>query len=270
LIDGISQKEPEMANGPSRDRGSRKHILDLLEGGDFGAQMAIVLNGTPVHLVDPPLQQPASRKCKADWCEYDAEKYLSRHPVRGWAGSLPSCWWVKGQRTRPTWDLICHVQVSEAPGLLLTEAKAHEGELDWPGKRLSASATVASKANHVQIAHCIQEANSALNNLCDGLFNLNVNSHYQLANRITYAWKLASLGLPIVLLYLGFIGDTYFIADYFQNDAHWQRVMGGYLQGTVSQQFPERVHKLNAGSLQMLVRSLPVAEISTRAKDDGD
>jgi hypothetical protein len=160
------------------------------------------------------------------------------------------------------------VRVSETPGLLLMEAKAHEGELDWPGKHLSPSANLASKKNHAQIAGCIHEANSALNKLCDGNFNLKVSSHYQLANRVAYAWKLADLGLPVVLLYLGFTGDTYFRGDYFHDDAHWQRVMGGYLQGVVSQQFPQRVHKLNGGSIQMLIRSLKVAEVSTRAEGD--
>lgn len=96
------------------------------------------------------------------------------------------------------------------------------------------------------------------------MFDLDVSRHYQLANRVAYAWKLADLGLPVVLLYLGFTGDTYFDADYIRDDAHWQRVIGGYMQGVVSQQFPERVHTLaSGGSVQMLVRSLPVAEVST-------
>ena len=254
-----------MATGPTRDRGSRKHILDLLERGGFEAKMRQVLAGTNVRLTEQPCARPVSRKNKADWAEYDAEKYLKRHPVQGWAGALPSCWWVKGRGTRPTWDLLCHVLVSDRPGLLLTEAKAHEGELDWAGKRLAPSAKRASKDNHAQIAGCISEANTALNKLCDGVFNLDVSSHYQLANRISYAWKLAELGLPVVLLYLGFTGDRYF-DDYFRDDAHWQRIMGGYMQGVVSQQFPERTLDLPCGaSLQMLIRSVPVAEISPRA-----
>ena len=181
----------------------------------------------------------------------------------GWSGEMPSCWWVTGRGTRPTWDLLCHPIVSEKPGLLLVEAKAHEGELDWAGKRLQPSAKLASKVNHAQIADCIRETNVALNKLCDGVFGLDVDSHYQLANRIAYAWKLADLGLPVVLLYLGFTHDNYF-DDYIRDDAHWQRVMGGYMQGVVPQQFPERVHNLaSGGSLQMLVRCLRVPERST-------
>lgn len=252
-----------MTTGLKRDRGSRKHVLDLLEGCEFGARMALALAGTPVRLADAPCPRPTSRKNKAEWSEDDAETYLTRHPVKGWSGSLPACWWVKGRGTRPTWDLLCHVLVSEKPGLLLVEAKAHESELDWVGKRLSPSAKLASKNNHTQISDCIKDADVALNKLCDGVFNLDVRSHYQLANRIAYAWKLADCGLPVVLLYLGFTGDSYFKGDYIRDDPHWQRVMGGYLQGVVSQQFPERVHDLySGGSIQLLVRSLPVAYVS--------
>lgn len=259
-----------MATGPSRDRGSRKHVLDMLELTEFEAKMGTVLAGTVVHLAVPALPRPTSRKCEADWSEDDAETYLKRHSVKGWTGTLPSCWWVAGRGTRPTWDLLCHVLVSDKPGLLLMEAKAHEGELDWAGKKLSPSAKLASKDNHARIAGCIREADAALNKLCDGVFNLDVGNHYQLVNRVAYAWKLASLGLPVVLVYLGFTGDTYF-ADYLRDDAHWQRVMGGYMQGVVSQQFPERVYSLpGGGSLQMLIRSLPVAGVSKRTGVGGE
>jgi hypothetical protein len=30
---------------------------------------------------------------------------------------------------------------------------------------------------------------------------------YQFANRIAFSWKLASLGIPVALIYLGFTGD---------------------------------------------------------------
>ena len=254
-----------MATGPRRDRGSRKHVLDLLERGEFVPKMAQVFLGTSVRLAETPCPRPTSRRCKADWGEYDAETYLKRHPVKDWSGALPPCWWVTGRGTRPMWDLLCHVFVSERPGLLLVEAKAHGDELDCAGKRLSPSAKRASKDNHGCIAGSIKEADAALNKLCDGVFNLDVGSHYQLANRVAYAWKLADLGLPVVLLYLGFTGDTYFDGDYIRDDAQWQRVMGGYMQGVVPQQFPEQVHTLTSrGSLQMLVRSVPVAEVSKR------
>lgn len=255
-----------MARGPGRDRGSRKHVLDLLEGNDFRERLQRVFNGTAVRLAESPLPQPIGRGGSKEWAEYDIETYLSRRPIEGWSSELPQCWWIKGRGNRPKWDLLCHARVFDEPGLLLAEAKAHEGELGWPGKRLSPSAKLASKDNHARIAGCVKQANDALDKLCDGVFGLDMHSHYQLGNRIAYAWKLAHLGLHVVLLYLGFTDDQYFHADYIRDDAHWQRVMGGYFQGVIPQQFPEKVHTLSSGgSLQLLVRSLRVAEVSTRA-----
>lgn len=250
-------------SGPSRDRGSRKHVLDLLEGGEFKEKMAEIFTGTEIHLAPEPQPQPINRSDRAAWSELDVEGYLKQRPVTAWNGLFPSDWWVKGRGTRPTWDLLCHILVGERPGLLLVEAKAHEGELDWDGKRLSSSAKVASKDNHDRIAGCIRQASDALNRICDGVFNLHVDSHYQLANRVAYTWKLASLGLPVVLLYLGFHGDRYFDHDYIRSPDHWQRVMGGYLEGVVSQQFPEQAFSLEGGgTLKLLIRSLKVAEVS--------
>jgi len=93
--------------------------------------------------------------------------------------------------------------------------------------------------------------------MCGPGFNLSINSHYQLANRLAYLWKLAECGVPAVLLYLGFTGDQYF-ADYLHDERHWQRVMGGYMQEVVPHSFPERRHDCpNGGSVHLLVRSVP-------------
>ena len=44
---------------------------------------------------------------------------------------------------------------------------------------------------------------------------------------------MASVGVPVLLLYLGFIGDTYF-RDYLRDADHWQQLMRRYLQGVVA------------------------------------
>jgi hypothetical protein len=48
---------------------------------------------------------------------------------------------------------------------------------------------------------------------------------------------VASVGVPVLLLYLGFIGDTYF-RDYLRDADHWQQLMRGYLQGVVPSDLP--------------------------------
>ena len=48
------------------------------------------------------------------------------------------------------------------------------------------------------------EADHALNGVLPG-WSLSRDSHYQLANRFAWAWKLADMGLPTILIYLGFL-----------------------------------------------------------------
>jgi hypothetical protein len=66
-------------------------------------------------------------------------------------------------------------------------------------------------------------------------------------------------GVPVVLLYLGFIGDTYFHRDYFQNADHWQRTMGASMSGILPIGLPGRFIEVpGGGSILVLVKSLPV------------
>lgn len=145
------------------------------------------------------------------------------------------------------------------------EAKANEAELDWKGKSLRKNASENSILNHQQIGRCITEACQSLNKKIPGI-NIQRDNHYQLANRVAFAWKLAQCGMPVVLLYLGFIEDSG-ISDVgvpFRDNDHWQRVMGAYMQGVLPQSFPEtRIEFESAGSMTILIRSLPVIEVST-------
>jgi hypothetical protein len=58
--------------------------------------------------------------------------------------------------------------------------------------------------NSGQIENALIEATVAWNALGSG-FALSANSHYQLSNRFAFAWKVAKMGTPVVLLYLGFL-----------------------------------------------------------------
>jgi hypothetical protein len=169
------------------------------------------------------------------------------------------CW---PQVQPPQWDLISTCRVDGRPGLLLVEAKAHEGECSTAGKELEQDASPESERNHGQIRRCLRQAQEGLRPF--GVFRLSVKSHYQLANRLAYLWKLASLGIPAVLLYLGFIGDTYFERDCLVDANHWQRVMGAYMHNVVPLSFPGRMIQLaDGGHAQMIIKSLPVLEVSS-------
>ena len=143
------------------------------------------------------------------------------------------------------------------------EAKAHESELDWKGKRALNAETDSPQAwaNDGRIRAAIAEARDWFSQVA-GLTTLTADSHYQLASRLASAYKVASVGVPVVLLYLGFTGDTYF-KDGIRDADHWQQLMRGYLHGVVPPDLPGRelAHE-SGGSLTFLVGALPVREVS--------
>jgi len=90
------------------------------------------------------------------------------------------------------------------------------------------------------------------------------NTHYQLANRIAFAWKLATLGVPTVLVYLGFTGDDG-IADAgepFRDHAHWVVEFDRYAHGGVPSSLREVKVPCGASYFWLLVRDRPVVSIS--------
>ncbi len=113
-------------------------------------------------------------------------------------------WWLDKPRGAklPNWDIASTCRIGGGRGLLLVEAKAHDNELSVRGK--SSPRTANGWANHDRIALAISEANSGLNYVLSG-WALSRDSHYQLSNRFAWAWKLAALRVPVILVYLGFI-----------------------------------------------------------------
>lgn len=109
-------------------------------------------------------------------------------------------WWLKVREhaNTPNWDLVSMCDIAGKRGLILAEAKAHEAELKTEGKGRG------NPENDGQIERAIREANSALSSVLPG-WALTKDSHYQLCNRFAWAWKVATMGIPVVLVYLGFL-----------------------------------------------------------------
>jgi hypothetical protein len=109
-------------------------------------------------------------------------------------------WWLVNRRgaNTPNWDVVSNCTIEGVEGLILIEAKAHDMELKSEGKSMG------DKENHEQIGSAITEANIGLNKICPGWL-INRDSHYQLCNRFAWAWKVASSGVPVILIYLGFL-----------------------------------------------------------------
>lgn len=113
-------------------------------------------------------------------------------------------WWLEKLRgaNLPNWDIASTCTIEGIKGLLLVEAKAHNNELSEAGK--SQPTTSNSQMNHKHIGIAIEQANAGLNGVMKG-WALSRDSHYQLSNRFAWAWKLTTLGVPVVLVYLGFL-----------------------------------------------------------------
>jgi hypothetical protein len=119
-------------------------------------------------------------------------------------------WWLADPRPSsrtPTWDIASTCTIDGRRGLALMEAKAHEAELinETCGKRFDKGS---SEANHCRIGRAIAEANEGLRLATKTDWHLSSAHCYQMSNRFAWAWKLCSLGYPIALAYLGFIGAT--------------------------------------------------------------
>lgn len=112
-------------------------------------------------------------------------------------------WWLEvvAKANTPNWDVASTCRIGGKPGLLLVEAKAHAAELSCAAK--PRPSTPNGEKNDRRTRAAMAEANDALNRILPG-WRLSCDSHYQMANRFAWAWKLASLGVPTVLMYLGF------------------------------------------------------------------
>lgn len=125
-------------------------------------------------------------------------------------------WWlaVPGatRATTPNWDIASTCVIQGEPGILLIEAKAHDAELrnEERGKPLGGEdnkgVSLDSRRNHVRIGCCIQEASLALSEQTGLAWALSKDWCYQMVNRFAWAWKLTELGMPAILIYLGFLG----------------------------------------------------------------
>jgi hypothetical protein len=162
-------------------------------------------------------------------------------------------WWLAAPQDQsantPNWDIVGSCTVHGREGLILVEAKAHASELN-PKDRCGAS----DKGNRGRIATAIGDANKGLG---EG-WALSVDSHYQLGNRFAWAWKLASLGIPVVLIYLGFL-NAHEMDDPFTSHKGWEDCVLRYAEGTV----PRRVWnsesiKVNGIPVIPLIRSAEV------------
>ncbi len=163
-------------------------------------------------------------------------------------------WWLTegGGRSRtPSWDIASTCTVSGRKGLLLVEAKAHAKELTKGDK------CVAGPANRKRIEGALAQANTGLRNATGGSWRLSVEHRYQIANRFAWSWKLAQLGVPVVLLYLGFLNAVEMEdrGSPFGSGDEWRDTLLEYCRGAIDPACWEMMLNVEGTSLLALIRS---------------
>jgi hypothetical protein len=165
-------------------------------------------------------------------------------------------WWLANGGNTPNWDLVCNCRIENREALILVEAKAHEGEFD--GKSDACGSVDLMNKQRIEIA--MAEANAEWNQLQPG-FDLRTNAWYQLSNRFAFAWKLAQLGVPVTLVYLGFLdawemdnGTRTLLSSHNQ----WRDCVIRQSKGVVPDNAWNQTHSVNGTPLTVLIRSAKV------------
>jgi hypothetical protein len=162
-------------------------------------------------------------------------------------------WWlaVRQHANTPNWDIVSTATIDGNRGLVLVEAKAHDTEMKRGGKPPGRA------ENDARIETACTEASRSLNSILDG-WSLSVKSHYQLCNRFAWAWKIASLGVPVVLVYLGFIGATEMTDQGipFVDADHWNRLVRSHCQGIVPDAAWDKPLQIAGTPLHAMIRSM--------------
>lgn len=236
--------------------GSRRDVLLLLDSVSYVEALNSALAGTGTVISACDVHRPIG---SVDVREYELPEF-SREYLDGRFDNrqiTEPAWWIVKHNARvrtPNFDLISTCTIREMPGVLLVEAKAHHEELETCGKSFNSSSNL---ENHQKIGASIELANHALNAIAPG-FNLSRDAFYQLSNRMAWGWRLASLGVPVTVLYLGFVQDPYWPKDRFESDEDWMQTARSYLGNVVPVNvLNRRLQCSERGSLLISAAALP-------------
>ena len=182
---------------PVKNRGSQPRCIRLTDGGCFAVaeNLTSVVKHSSVIVSPSDICRPQGPSCPD---EVQLDKPDGARLVPQEIATALQEWWPSSGRS-PNWDIASTCTINGQRGLLLVEAKAHSMELD-------SSPTKACGKSREQITAALAEASDGLRGLTGEDWALSADDHhYQLANRIAWSWKLATVGMPTVLVYLGFL-----------------------------------------------------------------
>lgn len=236
--------------------GSRRDVLILLNSPRYVQALNFALAGTGTTISPEDVRRPLGPRVDREYelpefCREYLDGRFDYHQIEG------PVWWIAKRSAfvrTPNLDLLSTATIEGQPGLLLVEAKAHHGELETGGKAFKQGSNA---ENHRMIGESIGLADRALNGICPG-FRLSRDAYYQISNRVAWGWRLASLGLPVTVLYLGFVNDPYWTRDMFRSTEDWTRAARGYLGNVIPvEALNRRLACSEGGSLLISAAALP-------------
>lgn len=172
-------------------------------------------------------------------------------------------WWLdhSDKASTPNWDIVSTATYNNKPALILVEAKAHYSEMSKSGKSLESDASQKSQDNHEKIGSAIDEANTELNKVISSniaeSFNISRDVSYQLSNRFAWSWKIASMGIPVVLIYLGFLNNIE-MGDYFEDAHDWYNCVQNHSKGIIPRTVWGHPIDINGTPFWPLIKSIDI------------
>ena len=168
-------------------------------------------------------------------------------------------WWLAPASSKsltPNIDIASTCAIEGREGLLLIEAKAHEAELLNEAKgRILDPSTPDRNASHEKIGAAIAQAGAGLTTATGLAFKISRDRGYQMSNRFAWSWKLAASGIPVVLVYLGFV-DAQEMPSPLHDHAHWEKLVRSHCDGLAPAEAWERQWSVNGTLFVPLIRSM--------------
>jgi hypothetical protein len=227
------------------------HLLDRLDSGTFVPSINEMLQPTELFVPQSGKRMPRG------WDNTD-EARLGKECGALIDDSLNATllkWWlanVVGANV-PNWDLACEALYhGHKPALVLAEAKAYVKEFTYGATGHGSE----NADNQKRIAAAIEEARADLSRHVPGV-KISSDNWYQFSNRIAFAWKVASDGIPTALIYLGFVGDKGISTEPFRDHEHWRDTVLNSTREIFPASLWERPIDIKGTPLWFLVRSLP-------------
>jgi hypothetical protein len=203
-------------------RGSRMHVLDWTEQENFVTDLlGLVPDAGIARLTANSMWMPRSyRQPDEALLERFGPRAIPNHP----AWEQFAQWWLVDDGYSLNWDIVVACELLGNRGLILVEAKAHANEFAVQGKPAPDATNARNEETHDGIGQAIEQARDGLAK--SGLeTSISRDACYQLSNRVAFTWKLATLGIPTALVYLGFLGDEGMsgVGPHFDGEEHWRR-----------------------------------------------